>query len=83
MYDFLTGAIMIGSLVASLLFWRFWQRTMDRIFLWFALAFALMGVERLVLTLMHANEVSSPSTYTIRLIAFLMIAAAIVDKNRR
>jgi uncharacterized membrane protein HdeD (DUF308 family) len=82
MYGFVSGAIMFGCFVASLFFYRFWRRTLDRLFAWFAIAFSLLGVERLVLATTHANEVSSPAIYVLRLIAFAIIIAAIVDKNR-
>lgn len=82
MYGFLSGAIMVGCFVAALFFYRFWRRTLDRLFVWFAVAFLLMGIERLVLAIAHLSEVSSPAIYVMRLIAFGLIIAAIVDKNR-
>lgn len=82
MYGFISGAIMLGSFVASLFFYRFWRRTLDRLFVWFAVAFLILGIERLVLAITHANEISSPAIYILRLVAFLLIIVAIVDKNR-
>jgi uncharacterized membrane protein HdeD (DUF308 family) len=82
MYSFLSGATMMGCFVAAVFFYRFWRHTMDRLFVWFALAFALMGIERLVLAITSAPETASPGTNLIRLVAFALIIAAIVDKNR-
>src|SRR6185312_2085188 len=82
MYGFVSGSIMIGCFVASLFFYRFWRRTLDRLFIWFAVAFLILGAERLVLAIAHLSEMSSPAIYIMRLVAFALIIAAIVDKNR-
>jgi hypothetical protein len=82
-YDFLSGAAMFGALTIGLFFIKFWRSTQDRLFFYFGIAFGLMGVERLVLEFMHdpGNERHN-YIYLIRLFAFLLIAFAIVDKNR-
>jgi len=79
---FLLGVIFAASLVAGLFFLKFWQRTGDRLFLAFAAAFLIEGVNRLAfLFVEHPNE-GTPSIYLVRLIAFALIIAAIVSKNR-
>ncbi len=82
MYLFLSGALMFGFFVAAVFFWRFWRRTNDRFFLIFTGAWILLGVERLVLGVMNQPEQLNPGIYFIRLAAFLLIIAAIIDKNR-
>lgn len=82
MYLFLSGALMFGFFVAAGFFWRFWRRTSDRFFLIFTGAWVLLGIERLVLGLLNQPEQLNPGIYFIRLAAFLLIIAAIVDKNR-
>lgn len=82
MYLFLSGSLMIAFFVAAAFFWRFWRRTADRFFLIFAGAWMLLGIERLVLGLLNEPEQLNPGIYFIRLAAFLLIIAAIVDKNR-
>jgi uncharacterized membrane protein YoaK (UPF0700 family) len=82
MYGFISGAIMLASFVAALFFFTFWRRTLDRLFAWLALSFFLLGSERIILAVSHANETSSPDVYLVRLVAFLLIIVAIVDKNR-
>lgn len=82
MYLFLSGALMLGFFVAAVFFWRFWRRTADRFFLIFCGAWVLLGVERLVLGLLNQPEQLNPGIYFIRLAAFLLIIAAIIDKNR-
>jgi hypothetical protein len=76
------GAIAMASAIVALFFIRFWRETKDRLFGMFALAFMLLGITRLGLALTPHEE---PQThwYWMRLIAFLVILAAIVDKNRR
>lgn len=75
------GAILFGFAVAALLLLRFWRRTRDRLLLWFAVAFALLGVQRGVVLLMQNEELAAPS-YLLRLVAFGMIIWAVADKNR-
>ena len=76
---FLSGFLMTGYAVASLFFLRFWRQSRERLFAWFAAAFAILAVQRLVLSL--SIEQSAP-LYLLRLAAFAMIIIAIVDKNR-
>ena len=78
----ITGAIVMGYAVAGLFFARFWQQTRDRLFLIFALSFWLLGAQRLALVLTSAIVESDTALYFVRLLAFLLILVAIVDKNR-
>jgi uncharacterized membrane protein HdeD (DUF308 family) len=77
----LLGGVAMGFLVASLLFLRFWRDTRDRLFLLFALSFALEGVNRAVLALSPSPSEGQPFFYVVRFITFLLIIGAIVDKN--
>ncbi len=80
---FLWGISACGAGAVSLAFGRYWRRSGDRFFLWFAIAFALLAVERVVvLTVREISEVTSPFSFTLRLIAFVIIIVAIVEKNR-
>ena len=79
---FLLGAIFTTSLVAGLFFLKFWRRTGDLLFLAFAAAFLIEGINRVrFLFVAHPNE-GTPSIYFVRLVAFTLIVAAIVAKNR-
>lgn len=82
MYQLITGMLMILSLVAALFFTMSWRRSGDRFFLIFAFAFTLLGIERLILGILNLPESPLLSIYIVRLIAFLLIIIAIVDKNR-
>ena len=78
---FLLGVIATSSLTAGVFFLKFWRRTRDSLFLAFALAFIIEGLNRIaILTVAHPNE-GSPWIYLIRLLAFLLILAAILKKN--
>jgi len=80
--EMLLGAIAMGSLVIGLLFLRFWRDGRDRLFLLFALSFFVEGINRVALALSPRPDEGSPIFYGVRLLAFLLILAAIVDKNR-
>jgi hypothetical protein len=77
----LAGASTLAGWVIALCFYRFWGKTGDRLFVFFAVAFLLLGFERLGLGIM-SRQVES-YFYLIRLCAFLLILYAIVDKNRK
>jgi hypothetical protein len=81
--DFLTGATAMGCLVIALFFLQFWRVTSDRFFALFAAAFTIFGLSRVVFGFLDEQSEVRPAIYLARLIAFLLIAAAIVDKNRR
>jgi uncharacterized membrane protein HdeD (DUF308 family) len=78
----LLGAIAVTSSVAGLFFLRFWREGRDRFFLLFALSFFVEGGNRIVQALLPKPQEGSPAIYLVRLISFLLIIAAIIDKNR-
>lgn len=78
----LAGATVMGYLVAGLFFLRFWRETRDRLFLIFAVAFWLLGVQRLALVFTRHMAETGTGLYLVRLFAFLLILGAIIDKNR-
>lgn len=80
---FLLGACALASVMAGLFFMRFWRDTRDRFFLYFAVAFWLGGVAWATLGLTTVSAEAESYIYLIRLLSFLIIIAAIVDKNRK
>ena len=78
----ISGAIVMGYAVVGLFFLRFWRETRDRLFLIFAGAFWILGVQRLALVLSRDMVEDDTGLYLVRLFAFLLILGAIVDKNR-
>ncbi len=83
MYAVLSGAMFALSLVAALLFFHAYRRTRDRLFIFFGIAFVFLGCERLIPALVERPELDNPLDYVPRIIAFAIIAFAIVDRNRR
>lgn len=83
LYEFLSGAVMLGLGMAGLFFLRFWKQTRDRLFLLFSISFLLMGAQRVALLVSEQmDENRDAYLYGIRIVAFLLILAAIMDKNR-
>lgn len=77
---FLAGAATIAAAAISLFFLRFWRDTRDRLFLLFAIAFAIFAVNRLALTIV--DQEGETLLYAARAGAFGLIIAAVADKNR-
>lgn len=82
MREVLLGALTAGFLVAALHFARFWKQSRDRLFLYFATAFVLLGLNALALGLSTPQGDLRVVVYGLRLAAFLLILYAIYDKNR-
>lgn len=78
----ISGALAAGYLIAALFFLSFWRETHDRLFGFFAGAFALLALQRLALdwAMVHARDTTAD--YVLRLAAFVLILIAIIDKNR-
>ena len=76
------GAVAMGSLVASLFFLRFWVRTRDSFFLFFSAAFLIEAASRVGLAFGRAANEYEPLFYLPRLLAFSLIALAVILKNR-
>ena len=79
---FLLGVIVTASLAASAFFLKFWRQTHDKLFLGFSAAFAIEGVNRLAFLFLDQPNEGNPLIYTVRLFSYLLILAAIVNKNR-
>jgi hypothetical protein len=73
----------MALVVAAFFFLRFWRDTGDRLFLIFAAAFFLLAVTRFGLALSQVRQEGETHWYWVRLVAFVLILIAIVDKNRR
>jgi hypothetical protein len=79
---FISGVLAASYAVATLFFLRFWRQTGDRLFAFFAASFALLLVQRVANSFAPLWMERFAPYYLIRLVAFALIIAAIVDKNR-
>ncbi|HET7670108.1 MAG TPA: DUF5985 family protein [Burkholderiales bacterium] len=81
MIEYLSGAVTLGFVVAMLFFLRFWKRTRDRLFLAFGIAFALLALNQALAQWLGAADERVGYTYLLRVLGFVLILAAIIDKN--
>lgn len=78
----MAGLLVMGQAVAALFFARFYRDTRDRLFLYFAAAFAILSLQRLGLAIGIAHGFDPVWYYGARLLGFVVILAGIYDKNR-
>lgn len=79
---FLLGVIVTCSFIAAGFFARFWFATRDVLFLGFAAAFALEGLNRIAFLFLDRPSAGDEYIYVVRLLSYLLILAAIANKNR-
>ena len=82
-HPFLFGVLTSLAMTACLFFLRYWSAARDRFFLFFAVAFAALAANWALMIGRDPRDEYTPYFYLLRLFAFLLILAAIVDKNRR
>jgi len=82
MSAFFNGGLTLAALIAGLFFFHYHRLSQDRFFLLFGIAFVLLGVQWLLSGMFEIDDHARPFVYLVRLVAFLVILAAIVDKNR-
>lgn len=78
----ISGFMVAAYWGAGLFFTRFWRESRDRLFIIFASAFWLLGIQRLALSLTTEVNENVTYLYVVRLIAFVLILWGIIDKNR-
>lgn len=77
-----SGALTALYATIALYFFKFHSRSGDRLFTLFATAFLILSGQRLVLTVAREWGENSAWLYGMRLVAFVIIVYAIIDKNR-
>jgi hypothetical protein len=80
---FLLGLIVMSELVAAAFFFKFWRQTRDRLFLAFGAAFLIEACNRVGVLFIAEPAAGNPVIYSVRLLSYLLILAAIADKNRK
>jgi hypothetical protein len=79
--QFVSGALTATFLVAATFFLRFWRTTRDRLFLGFAVAFLLLGLSRVMLSITAVQDEQRSYADLLRVLAFLLILVTIILKN--
>jgi hypothetical protein len=79
--DFLDGASCLACAAIAAIFLRHWSTGRDRLLLLFGLAFVVLALNRIGLAVLDDDEADT-FVYLARALAFALILAAIVDKNR-
>jgi peptidoglycan/LPS O-acetylase OafA/YrhL len=81
MIEFLSGSVTLAFILAAVFFLRFWRRTRDRLFLAFSVAFALLALNQILAFILNVYSEPQSFIYWLRVIGFLLILVAIMDKN--
>jgi len=82
MNTFFWGAIAMACWAVGLIFLRSWRLTNDRFFALFGAAFWILALHWLALALVGVVDETRHYFHAIRLLGFLLVLIAIVDKNR-
>jgi len=79
---FLSGALMVAALAVALFFLEYWRNTRERLFAVLAIAFAMIGLERILFVFIDPHDEGRHWVFIPRFLVFVLIIAGIVDKNR-
>jgi hypothetical protein len=77
----LSGAVVMACALIGLVFLKFWRSSRDSLFVYFALSFWLQGGQWLYAGLLGRPNEDSAYAYVPRLIAYGLIAYAILSRN--
>jgi hypothetical protein len=79
---FLQAVNATAAFVAGLLFMRFWRDGRDSLFAFFGGAFWIFSLSWALLALVNPDAETQPYIYAIRLVAFGLLIAGMINKNR-
>ncbi|MBA3394380.1 MAG: hypothetical protein H0T89_17170 [Deltaproteobacteria bacterium] len=80
---FIHGALTLACFLVGVKFLKFWHSSRDRFFLWFAAAFLVFATGWVIRAFAETSAEDVHYVYVPRLLAFMLIIAAILDKNRK
>jgi hypothetical protein len=80
--DVLDGGSIVAAAAIALFFQRFHRATGDRLFAFFAVAFAIFALDRILLVSLPGDAEAQTLVYLVRATGFLTIIAAVIEKNR-
>jgi hypothetical protein len=80
--QFVHGVLTTESLIATLFFAKYWRTTRDRLFVYFALSFFVMGLHWFGLAWVNDDLERWNYAYLTRLVAFGLIIGGIIDKTQ-
>lgn len=83
MLSFTWGAVAAMSMVAAVLFLRFWAESRDRLFAGLAAGFAVLSANYVALAWLRPDDETRHLVYLVRLLAFSLMLVAVIDKNLR
>jgi uncharacterized membrane protein len=69
--------------VSGLMFLRFWRESRDSLFVFFGAGFWTLALSWALLAMTSPTGEAQPYIYAVRLLAFLLIIAGMIQKNRR
>ena len=81
--SFVHGMVSLACFAVGLKFLKFWRVSGDRFFIWFAAAFWTFALGWTLRAFVPTVGEHGHFVYLPRLLGFLMIIAAIIDKNRQ
>lgn len=82
MTEFLDGVAFAGFLGVAAWFVRAWLQSRDRLLLAFAIAFSIFAVNRVLLAATERADETQTAIYVLRAAGFVIIIAAVLDRNR-
>lgn len=82
MNDMMTGAIATAFAASALFFLNYWRRSGERLFVFFALSFFVLAVNRVGFVLISDHVATGNLLYWVRFAAVAFLLIGILDKNR-